>query len=134
MLCGMVIQTLSLLLSVMHIMNVLNIQTHARVKVYIWFFCGIPVSVKSGKQKVVEISVTEGERSSGTVCAQDMLYVMLIVEPFKLRVKKPMKLTLDNKGAVNLAHNWSSGGRTRHVDFKEHFLRELKGLKLIETQ
>ena len=50
-----------------------------------------------------------------------------------LKVKKPMKLTLDNKGAVDLAQNWSSGGRTRHADVKEHFLRELKEAGLIET-
>ena len=44
-----------------------------------------------------------------------------------------MKLTLDNKGAVDLAQNWTSGGRTRHSDVKEHFLRELKESGLIET-
>ena len=72
--------------------------------------------------------------SSGTVCAEYILYAMRIVDSVKLRVKKPMKLTLDNKGAVDLAQNWSSGGRTRHADIKEHFLRELNKLKLIETQ
>jgi len=41
-------------------------------------------------------------------------------------VKKPMILEVDNKGAKDLAHNWSIGGRTRHVDLKYHFLRELK--------
>ena len=37
-----------------------------------------------------------------------------------------MILEVDNKGAKDLAHNWSIGGRTRHVDVKYHFLRELK--------
>ena len=54
---------------------------------YCVFLCGVPVSVKSGQQKVVAISVTEGERSSGTVCAQDMLYAMRIVESVSLKVK-----------------------------------------------
>ena len=72
---------------------------------YSVFLCGVPVSVKSGQQKIVAISVTEGERSAGTVCAQDMLYVMRIVESVMLKVKKPMKLTLDNKGAVDLTEN-----------------------------
>jgi len=27
-----------------------------------------------------------------------------------------MILEVDNKGANDLAHNWSIGGRTRHVD------------------
>ena len=42
-----------------------------------------------------------------------------------------MILEMDNKGAVDLANNWSVGGRTRHVDVKNHFLRELKDLGLL---
>ena len=37
-----------------------------------------------------------------------------------------MELEVDNKGAVDLTHNWSVGGRTRHVDVRQYFLRELK--------
>ena len=59
------------------------------------------MSVKSWQQKIVAISVTEEERSAGTICAEDMLYVIRIVESVMLKVKKPMKLTLDNKGAVD---------------------------------
>jgi hypothetical protein len=42
-----------------------------------------------------------------------------------------MLLEIDNKGAVDLANNWSVGGRTRHVDVRNHFLRELKDEGLI---
>ena len=37
-----------------------------------------------------------------------------------------MVLEMDNRGAVDLANNWSVGGRTRHIDVKNYFLRELK--------
>jgi hypothetical protein len=43
-----------------------------------------------------------------------------------LQVEIPMVLEMDNKGAVDLANNWSVGGRTRHVDVRNYFLRELK--------
>ena len=42
-----------------------------------------------------------------------------------------MLLEMDNKGAVDLANNWSVGGQTRHVDVRNHFLRELKDEGLI---
>ena len=42
-----------------------------------------------------------------------------------------MILEIDNKGAVDLANNWSSGGRTRHV--KLNFLRDLKEEGLIKV-
>ena len=41
-------------------------------------------------------------------------------------VKTPMILKVDNKGACDLANNWSSAGRTRHVAIRVNFLRELK--------
>jgi hypothetical protein len=43
-----------------------------------------------------------------------------------MKVKKPMILEVDNKGAKDLTHNWSVGGRTRHVNVREWFLRDLK--------
>jgi len=41
-------------------------------------------------------------------------------------VKLPMILEIDNKGTVNLINNWSVGGRTRHVETRQLFLRGLK--------
>ena len=41
---------------------------------------------------------------------------------------------MDNKGAVDLANNWSVGGRTRHVDVRNHFLRDLKDEGLLITR
>ena len=48
------------------------------------------------------------------------------VQSMKLQVELPMILEIDNRGAVDLANNWSVGGRTRHVDVRQNFLRELK--------
>jgi len=60
-----------------------------------------------------------------------MLYVYCIILSMKLKVELMMKLEMDNKGAVDLANNWSVGGQTRHVDVKNHFLRELKDQGLL---
>ena len=48
-----------------------------------------------------------------------------------LKVKLTMIRETDNKGAVDLANNWSIGGRTRHVDEWQCFLRELKESKVM---
>jgi hypothetical protein len=55
-----------------------------------------------------------------------MLFAMRVVELMGLKVKKPVILEIDNKGAVDLTHNWSVGGRTRHVEVRQYFLRDLK--------
>ena len=94
-------------------------------------FEGVAIIIKSIMQKLVALSVTESELYSGVTTAQDMLYLMRLVESVGLEVELPMILSIDNKGAVDLANNWSCGGRTRHV--KLNFLRELKEAGIIKT-
>ena len=101
---------------------------------YSTFLCGAPVTMKSGMQGCTTLSVTEAETVSATQCAQDMLFNMRVLESIGLKVKKPMILWVDNKGAVDLANNWSVGGRTRHVDVRYYFLRELKEANLIHVK
>jgi hypothetical protein len=63
-----------------------------------------------------------------------MLYCKNVLESMGLKVKLPMLLEMDNKGAVDLANNWSVGGRTRHVDVRQCFLRELKESKIMDIR
>ena len=72
-------------------------------------------------QRIVALSVTEAELIQCVECAQDMLYVMHVLEDMGLKVNKPMILECDNQGAVNIANNWSSMGRTRHMDVRYKF-------------
>lgn len=94
---------------------------------------GAPVMFKSGTQRIVALSVCEAELYAGISCAQDMLYVKHVIESLGLKVKLPMKLEIDNKGAVDLANNWSIGGRTRHIGTKIEFLRLHKENGVIEV-
>ena len=75
---------------------------------------------------IVALSVTEAELFAAVMCVQDMLYMMRVLESMGLSVEKPMVLEIDNKGAKDLIDNWSGGGRLRHVEVKQFFLRELK--------
>jgi len=95
------------------------------------FLNGSPITFRSATQKTVTLSVTEAEGAAGVSTAQDMLYAYNVLHSLGLKVELPMILEMDNKGAVDLANNWSVGGRTRHVDVRNHFLRELKDRSLI---
>jgi hypothetical protein len=97
------------------------------------FLNGAPISMRSKMQDCTTLSVTEAELVAAMACAQDMLFSMRLMESIGLRVKKPMVLTVDNKGAKDLANNWSVGGRTRHIDVRYYFLRELKEAGLVQT-
>jgi hypothetical protein len=80
---------------------------------------------------MVALSVTEAELFAAVMTAQDMLFIMRIVESMGLLVELPMLLEVDNKGAKDLVNNWSVGGRLRHVEVKQFCLRELKEQGLI---
>jgi hypothetical protein len=98
---------------------------------YSTFLHGAPVTTRCRMQGCVTHSVTEAELVSATQCAQDMLFVMRVLESMGLKVKKPMILEVDNKGAIDLSHNWSVNGRTRHDSVRQSFLRELEEEQVI---
>ena len=43
-----------------------------------------------------------------------------------LFIELPMITYCGSRGTVDLANNWSVRGRTRHIDVKHNYLRELK--------
>ena len=61
-------------------------------------------------QQSVTLSVTEAELVAATSCAQEMLFIMRVLESIGLKVKKPMILENNNKGTKDLANNWSIRG------------------------
>jgi hypothetical protein len=89
---------------------------------------------KSSTQKSVGLLVCKAEQSSGVLCIQDMLYCKNVLESMGLKVKLPMLLKMDIKGTVDLANNWSVGGRTTHVDVQQCFLLELKETKIMDIR
>ncbi len=63
-----------------------------------------------------------------------MLYVKHVVKSVGLKVELPMKLEMDNLGAVDHTNSQSVGGHMHHIRTKQVFLRELKeeGILVVE--
>ena len=85
-----------------------------------------PIAHKSKMQSSASLSMAEGELIAACDAAQIMLFVMHILEDMGLRVKKPMILRVDCKGAIDLTYGWNVCGLTKHASIKACFLRELK--------
>ncbi len=107
-------------------------QTQKSISGYMVLLEGEPVMFESSTQKSVALSICETEQTAGVLCAQGMLYIWNVLKSMELKVKLPMLLEMDNKGTVDLANNWSTGGHTRHVDVQQCFLRELKKSKVMD--
>ena len=93
-----------------------------------------PVCMKSGQQISTTLSSAEAELVAGTNCAQDMLFVKRMLESMGLEVNLPMMLYIDNRGTVDLVNNYSVNGKTRHVEIRQYFLRELKERNILLTR
>jgi hypothetical protein len=94
---------------------------------------GCAVNMASKMMPVIALSVTEAELYAAVQCVQDMLFVMRVLMCIGLKVELPMILEVDNKGAVDICNNWTVGGRTRHIEVKQYFLRELKENGLVKV-
>ena len=89
---------------------------------------------KSGKQRTTTLSVTEAETVAAVNCVQDMMFVKNILESMGLEMELRMRLEIDNKGAVDLVHNFSVGGTTKHMEIRLLWMRELKGKGILDVQ
>ena len=87
---------------------------------------GAIVKQYSKMMPIVALSTTEAELYLAMLTAQDMMFLYHVLLGMELQVKLQMILYCNNSGAVQLANNWSVGGRTWHVDIKQDFLQELK--------
>ena len=70
--------------------------------------------------------MTEAELFVACECAQDVIWIKQIVTFLGLKLKTPMKLYVDNYGAVDHVNKWSVSGHTHHVDVQYWWLRNLK--------
>ncbi len=53
-----------------------------------------------------------------------MLFVLQMMQSMQLKDKLPMILQCNKKGTIDLSKNWSTGGRTRHVDIHATLMNE----------
>ena len=51
-----------------------------------------------------------------------------------VHVVLPMTMYVDNTGAIDLAKNWSTTGKTKHIDVRFHYLRELVDQGMLDLQ
>jgi hypothetical protein len=109
--------------------------TRASVYGYIMYFCGAPVSWKSKSGKSVTLSSTEAEYFASSEAAKELMFMFNLLEGMNEHkgVVLPMSLHIDNTGAIYLANNHSTGPRTKHIDIRIHYVRELIDKGILKT-
>jgi hypothetical protein len=103
---------------------------------YLIYVFGVPIAWKSKQQGGVTLSSSEAEYYAISEVAMELKFVKMILDFLNIDYGGRMKVKVDNIGAIHLANNASSGTRTKHIDTRLHFVRELtQGKeKLIEIE
>jgi hypothetical protein len=89
------------------------------------YLLGCLIVWKSKSQKSVTLSSSEAEYVSISEIAKDLLFVKQVLEFLDQDINYPMKIRVDNVGAIYMAENGSSNNQTKHVNTRYHFVREL---------
>jgi hypothetical protein len=100
---------------------------------YIFLVSGAPVSWSSKVQKTVARSSVEAEYMALSAAAQEAVYLRTLIEELGFKVQLPMTIFQDNQGSIFLAEGKGNHGRTKHIDIRHHFIRDLVEEKVIQV-
>ncbi|MCO5566647.1 hypothetical protein L7F22_020324 [Adiantum nelumboides] len=101
-----------------------DVDTRKSTSGYVFTLAGGAVSWCSRLQKIVALSTTEAEYISATEASKEAIWLARLCSDFDLPDKAPM-LGCDSQSAIYLAKNAMFHARTKHIDVRYHFIREV---------
>ncbi|MCO5573237.1 hypothetical protein L7F22_027006 [Adiantum nelumboides] len=101
-----------------------DVDTRKSTSGYVFTLAGGAVSWCSRVQKIVALSTTEAEYISATEASKEAIWLAQLCSEFGLPDKAPM-LGCDSQSAICLAKNAMFHARTKHIDVRYHFIREV---------
>jgi transposase InsO family protein len=83
------------------------------------------VSWSSKKQATVALSTTEAEYSAVSSAACQAVWLRRILADFEQEQQQPTVIFCDNQSTIAMTQNPAFHGRTKHIDIRVHFIRDL---------
>lgn len=98
----------------------------------ILFYGGNPIHWTSKKQGCVALSTAEAEYIAASAAAQELINVKGVLSEFG--INECAKLYCDNKSAILISTNYENTKRSKHIDIKYHYLKDLTQNKIITLE
>ena len=92
------------------------------------------VSWKSSKQTIVALSTAEAEYIALSAAAQEAVWFKDLLDNFKIYCNDPMIINEDNQSAISIAKNTGNHGKTKHINIKYHYVRDLIQNNIVELK
>ncbi|KAH9717374.1 hypothetical protein KPL71_021787 [Citrus sinensis] len=91
---------------------------------YVFTFAGGRISWKSTLQSTVALSITEAEYMAITEVVKEAIWLQGLLENLGL-AQEHINVYCDNQSAIHLTKNQVYHVRTKHIDVRFHFVREI---------
>lgn len=92
------------------------------------------VSWSSKKQPVVALSTTEAEYIAAALCGCQCVWLRRILEKLGVKEETSTVIMCDNNSTIQLSKNPVFHGKSKHIDVRFHFLRDLVNDGVIELR
>ena len=92
---------------------------------YAFFLGKSLISWASKKQSIVALSSTEAEYVALCSATQETVWLRNLLQDIGLSQKEPTCVAEHNQGAMCLAKNPKDHNRTKHIDIKYHYTRQV---------
>jgi len=92
---------------------------------YLFKYCGSTISWACRKQSCVTLSSAEAEYIALSDACQEMLWLKKLLQDFQENIQLPVKMYEDNQSCIKLASNQKFSKRSKHIDTKYHFIKDL---------
>ena len=92
---------------------------------YVFLLGDGAISWKSSKQSCVALSTAEAEYVALSAAAQEAIWLQQLISELLNKDIQETTVLEDNQAAICLAKNPQVHGRTKHIDIKFHFIRDL---------
>ena len=100
---------------------------------FLFTFAGGAVSWQSKLQKCVALSTTEAEYIAATEAAKEMVWMKRFVQELGL-MQDEYVVFCDSQSAMDLSKNTLYHSRTKHIDVRYHWLRDVIGKELMKLK
>jgi hypothetical protein len=102
-----------------------DIDTGKSVTGYLMVLNGGPISWKASRQGGVTLISSEAEFVAASQAGQEVLYLWALLEGFAYLQHNPTEIWEDNASCILMRENPTNCERSRHVDVRVHFLRDV---------
>ncbi|GJZ28589.1 retrovirus-related pol polyprotein from transposon TNT 1-94 [Tanacetum coccineum] len=92
---------------------------------YVCFLSGAAVAWSSKRQPIVTLSTTEAEFVAATTCACQVIWLRRILRHIGLPQEESTIIVCDNMSTIRLSRNPVMHNRSKHIDVRYYFLRDL---------